>query len=158
MSWFTFHNLKLVLGMGLTFYSCVEKRLKDVKSVEANYQGTFLHFPPPPILNRVESELKHSPPVKTIKKEKDSFHCFIDCSKGLICFITAIILENMFGNIKSALFTCGGTGVEELYWWVCRCSISASLTYLFIYLFNYLSICLFIYLFIYLLDLKLEQS
>ena len=143
MSWFKFHNLKLVLSMGLTFCSCVEKRLKlNVKSVEANYQGTFLHFPPPPILNRIESELEHSLPVKTIKKEKDSFHCFIDCSKESICFITAIILENMFGNIKLALFTCGGTGVEELYCWVCRCSISASLTYLFIYLIIYL----FIYL------------
>ena len=153
MSWFTFHNLKLVLGMGLTFYSCVEKRLKDVKSVEANYQGTFLHFPPPPVLNRVESELKHSPPVKTIKKEKDSFHCFIDCSKELICFITAIILENMFGNIKSALFYLWGNrggGIVLLSLQM----LNISLLNIFIYLFNCLSICLFIYL----LDLKLEQS
>ena len=151
MSWFKFHNLKLVLGMGLTFYSCVEKRLKlNVKSVEANYQGTFLHFPPPPVLNRVESELKHSPPVKTIKKEKDSFHCFIDCSKELICFITAIILENMFGNIKSALFYLWGNrggGIVLLSLQM----LNISLLNIFIYLFNCLSICLFIYLFIYLI-------
>ena len=147
MSWFTFHNLKLVLGMGLTFYSCVEKRLKlNVKSVEANYQETFLHFPPPPVLNRVESELKHSSPVKTIKKEKDSFHCFIDCSKELICFITAIILENMFGNIKSALFYLWGNrggGIVLL----SLQTLNISLLNIFIYLFNCLSICLFIYLF-----------
>ena len=151
MSWFKFHNLKLELGMGLTFYSCVEKRLKlNVKSVEANYQGTFLHFPPPPVLNRVESELKHSPPVKTIKKEKDSFHCFIDCSKELICFITAIILENMFGNIKSALFYLWGNrggGIVLLSLQM----LNISLLNIFIYLFNCLSICLFIYLFIYLI-------
>ena len=150
MSWFKFHNLKLVLGMGLTFYSCVEKRLKlNVKSVEANYQGTFLHFPPPPVLNRVESELKHSPPVKTIKKEKDSFHCFIDCSKGLICFITAIILENMFGNIKSALFYLWGNrggGIVLLSLQM----LNISLFNIFIYLFIYLIVYLFAYLFIYL--------
>ena len=155
MSWFKFHNLKLVLGMGLTFYSCVEKRLKlNVKSVEANYQGTFLHFPPPPVLNRVESELKHSPPVKTIKKEKDSFHCFIDCSKELICFITAIILENMFGNIKSALFYLWGNrggGIVLLSLQMLNISLLNIFIYLFIYLFNCLSICLFIYLFIYLI-------
>ena len=29
------------------------------------------------------------------------------------CIVTVIILENMFGNIKSAVFTYGGIGEEE---------------------------------------------
>ena len=34
---FKFNNLRLVLGMVLTFYSCMEKRLKlKVESVEGN--------------------------------------------------------------------------------------------------------------------------
>ena len=114
-SWFKFNNLRVVLVMTLKFYSCVEKRLKlKVKSVEGNQQRTFLHFSPPPILNRVESELKDSRPVKTIKKEKYRFHCFIACSVEVTCFITTIILENMFGNVKSAVFTYGGIGEREL--------------------------------------------
>ena len=36
-SWFKFNNLRLVLGITLKFYSCVEKRVKlKVKSVEGN--------------------------------------------------------------------------------------------------------------------------
>ena len=70
--------------------------------------------PPPPILNRVENQLKDSRPVKTIKKEKYRFHCFIACGVEATCFITTIILENMFGNIKSAVFTYGGIGEREL--------------------------------------------
>ena len=61
--------------------------------------------PPPPILNRVESELTDSRPVKTIKKKKYKFHCFIDRSVEVNCIVTVIVLENMFGNIKSAVFT-----------------------------------------------------
>ena len=115
-SWFKFNNLRLVPGMALNFYSCVEKRLKvKVKSVEGNYQRTFLHFPPPPILNKVESDLIDFRPVKTIKKKKCKFHCLINCSVKVTYFITIIILENMFGNIKSAVFTYGEIEERELY-------------------------------------------
>ena len=66
--------------MALKFYGCMEKRLKlKVKSVKGSQQATILHFPNPPILNRVESKLKDSRPVKTVKNKKYMFHCFIDC-------------------------------------------------------------------------------
>ena len=58
-----------------------------------------------PILNRAENELTDSRFVKTIKMEKYRFHCFIDCNVEVTCIVTVIILENMFGNIKSAVFT-----------------------------------------------------
>ena len=63
-----------------------------------------MHFSPLPILNRVESELKDSRAVKIIKKEKYRFYCFIACSVEVTCFITTIVLGNMFGNIKSPVF------------------------------------------------------
>ena len=47
----------------------------------------------------------HTRPVKTIKKEIYMIHCFIACSVEVICIVTVIILENMFWNIKSAVFT-----------------------------------------------------
>ena len=31
----------------------------------------------------------------------------------VVCIVTVIILENAFGNIKSAVFTNGGIGEEE---------------------------------------------
>ena len=62
-----------------------------------------MHFPPSPILNRVESELTNSRPVKTIKKEKYRFYCFIACNVEVTCIVTVIILGNMFGNIKLAI-------------------------------------------------------
>ena len=77
-------------------------------------QGTFFSLPPPLILNRFESELKDSRPVKTIKKGKYRFHSFIDCSVEVTCIVTVIILENMFWNTKSVVFTYGGIGEGEL--------------------------------------------
>ena len=65
---------------------------------------------PPLTLSRVESELKDSRPMKTIKKEKYRFHYFIDCCVEVTCIVTAIIQENMFWNIKSVVFTYGGIG------------------------------------------------
>ena len=75
--------------------------------------GKLFALPPSPILNRVESELKDSRPVKTIKKEKYRFHYFIACSVEVTCIVTAIKLENMFWNIKSAAFTYRGIGEGE---------------------------------------------
>ena len=70
--------------------------------------GNLFALPPPPILNRVKNELADSRPVKTIKKEKYRFHYFIACSVEVTCIVTVIILENIFWNIKSAVFTYGG--------------------------------------------------
>ena len=125
-SWLKFNNLRLVLSMALKFYRYVGKKLKfKVKSVERNQQGIFLHFSPPPILNRVERELRDSRSMKTIKKEKYRFHCFITCNMEVTCFFTAIIQENMFRNTKSAVFAYGGNkrGIVLLSLHVCRCSI-----------------------------------
>ena len=90
---------------------------------------------PSPILNRVESELKDSRPVKTIKKEKYRFHYFIACSVEVTCIVTAIMLENMFWNIKSAVSTYGGIGDGELCCWACMFA-NADLHKIFIYLFT----------------------
>ena len=92
---------------------------------------------PSPILNRVQNELTHSSPVKTIKKEKYIIHCFIACSAEVTCIVTIIILENMFWNIKSAFFSLWGNrgrGNLLLSLHVCKCSISATGRYVFIYL------------------------
>ena len=75
--------------------------------------GKLFALPPSPILNSVESKLKDSRPVKTIKKEKYRFHYFIACSVEVTCIVTAIMLENMFWNIKSAAFTYRGIGDGE---------------------------------------------
>ena len=69
--------------------------------------------PPAPFLNRVESELKETRSMKTIKNGKYRFHYFIACSVKVSCIVTAIMLENMFWNIKSAVFTYGGIGEGE---------------------------------------------
>ena len=90
-----------------------------------------------PILNKIESELKDSRPVKTIKKERTRFYCFISCSVEVTLIITTLILENMFGVIINLR---GNSGTAIMH--VCRCSISAVVRYLFIHL----------------LYLKLEQS
>ena len=79
--------------------------------------GNLFALPPPPILNRVKNELADSRPVKTIKKEKYRFHYFIACSVKVTCIVTLIILENMFWNIKSAVFTYGEIG--EFCCWAC---------------------------------------
>ena len=75
--------------------------------------GNLFALPPPPILNRVKNELADSRPVKTIKKEKYRFHYFIACSVEVTCIATVIIQENMFWNIKSAVFTDRGIGEGE---------------------------------------------
>ena len=72
--------------------------------------GNLFALPPPSILNRVKNELRDSHPVETIKKEKYRFHYFIACSVKVTCIVTLIILENMFWNIKSAVFTYGEIG------------------------------------------------
>ena len=82
--------------MVLKFYNCVEKWLRlTAKSVEGNFSA----LPPSPVLNRAESELKDSCPVKTIKKEKYRFHYFLACNLEVVCIFTAIMLENMFWDI-----------------------------------------------------------
>ena len=81
--------------------------------------GNPFALPPPPILNRNESGFKDSRPEKTIKEEKYMFHCVIACNVEVSCFTIAIILENMFGNIKSATFPYGVIGERELYCWAC---------------------------------------
>ena len=78
-------------------------------------------------------------PLKIIKKEKYRFHCFIAFSLEvtIVSIVTVIILGNMFGNIKSSVFTYEGIEEKEivlLSLQVCRCSISASVKYLFLYL------------------------
>ena len=69
------------LGLILEFYSCVEKCLKS-KSQKCweKLAGNLFALPSCPILNRVESELKGSSPVKTVKKEKYRLHYFLACS------------------------------------------------------------------------------
>ena len=97
--------------------------------------GKLFALPPSPILNRVESKLKDSRPVKTIKKEKYRFHYFIACSVEVTCIVTAIMLENMFWNIKSAVSTYGGIGDGEFCCWACMYA-NADLHKIFIYLFT----------------------
>ena len=98
-SWFKFNNLKLVLCMTLKLYSCVEKGLKPrVRTCCRKLPAS--HFPPPPILNRVESELTGALPVKTIKKKKNRFHCFIDCSVEVTNIVTVIIPKMCLGTLN----------------------------------------------------------
>ena len=69
--------------------------------------GRNLFALPPPILNRAEIELADCRPVKTIKKVKYRFDYFIACSVEVTFIFIVIILEKMFWNIKSAVFTYG---------------------------------------------------
>ena len=81
--------------------------------------GNLFALPPPPILNRVKNELADSRPVKTIKKEKYRFHYFIACSVEVTCIVTIIILERLFWNIRSAVFSYKGIEEEEFGCWAC---------------------------------------
>ena len=63
--------------------------------------GELFALSPPPVLNGVKNELTDSRPVKSIKQERDRFHCFIASSVEVTCIATVIMLENMFGNLKS---------------------------------------------------------
>ena len=131
MSWFKLNNLWSVLGMVLKFYSCVEKWLRlRAKSVEENFSA----LPPPPILNRDESELKDSCPVKTIKKEKYRFHYFLVWKLSVFHRYHAgkYVLEHLISCFS--LRGNRGRGILLLSLHVCKCSISASVRYLFIYL------------------------
>ena len=91
-------------------------------------------LPPPPILNRVKNELADSRPVKSIKKKKYRLNYFIACREEVTNIVTIIILENMFGNIKSAVFTNGGKGnsAVEL---ACFQMLNINLHKIYIYLF-----------------------
>ena len=91
-------------------------------------------LPPPPILNRVKNELADSRPVKSIKKKKYRLNYFIACWEEVTNIVTIIILENMFGNIKSAVFTNGGKGnsAVEL---ACFQMLNINLHKIYIYLF-----------------------
>ena len=105
-SWFKFINFKLVLVMTLKINSSVGKGLKPkVRKCCRKLAGSRFALSSTPILNRVESEL-----TDLVLKEKYRFHCFNDCSVKVTCIVTAIILENMFGNIKSAVFIYRGIG------------------------------------------------
>ena len=97
--------------------------------------GNRFALPLSPILNRFKNYLVDSCPMKTIKKEKYRFHYFIACSVEVTCIVTVIILENMFWNIKSAVFTYGGKGnsAVEL---ACLQELNINLRKIFIYLFT----------------------
>ena len=80
-SWFNFNNLRLILCKALKVYSSMGRRLKlKLRKCWGKLVGGLFALSPPPILNRVRNELADSRPVKTIKKEKDRFHCFTVCS------------------------------------------------------------------------------
>ena len=97
--------------------------------------GNRFALPLSTILNRVKNYFADSCPMKTIKKEKYRFHYFIACSVEVTCIVTVIILENMFWNIKSAVFTYGGKGnsAVEL---ACLQELNINLRKIFIYLFT----------------------
>ena len=95
--------------MILKICSFVRKGLKLKVLQETSKQLSL----PPLILNRAKGKSTDSRSVKTIKIEKQRFHWFIDCSVEVTCIVTVIILENMFGNIKSAVFTYEGIGERE---------------------------------------------
>ena len=81
--------------------------------MKTNWEPFCSFLPPPPILNRIQNELKHSHPMKTIKKQEYVIHCFIACSVEVTCIVTVIILVNTFWNIKSDFFTNGEIGEGE---------------------------------------------
>ena len=113
-SWSKVYNLGLALGMVLKFYSSVAKRFKlKAKVLRETSRGPFCTSPPPPILNRVKNELTHFLPVKTIKKEKYKFHCFIARIVKVTCIVTVIVLESMFENIEISCFYLRGNKVGE---------------------------------------------
>ena len=73
--------------------------------------------------------------MKTIKKEKYRFHYFIACCEEVTSIVTIIILENMFWNIKSSVFTYGGirNSAVEL---ACLQMLNITLRKILIYLFS----------------------
>ena len=126
-------------------WNCVEKGLKlKFRKCCGKLAVTFLHFSPPPILNRVESELTDSRPVKTITKKKYRLQFFIDCSVEVTCIVTVIILENMFANINLAVFNYRRIGEGQMFCWGCM-FVDAQYqppwdVYLFIYLLYFTSL------------------
>ena len=117
--WFNVNNLGLALGMALTFYSSVAKRLKlKVKKCWGKLEE-WLFALSPLIPSLIALKIIWQIPV----------HYLIACSVELTCIVTIIILENTFGNIKINCFYLRGNRVGEialLSLHVCRCSTSAS--------------------------------
>ena len=72
-----------------------------------------------------------------MKKEKYRFPYFIACSVEVAYIVTDIMLENMFWNIKSAVFTYGGIGEgNSAVEFACLQMLNISLRKVFIYLFS----------------------
>ena len=66
------------------------------------------------------------------------------CSVEVTCIVTVIILENMFWNIKSVVFTYGGIGEGEFCCWACMFADAQYLSPLEMYfLFNFFLIWVF---------------
>ena len=133
-SWFKFNDWRLVLGMAMIFYRSVAKGFKlKVRSQKVLRETSRrpLYIPPPPILYRFKNELTDSRLVKTIKKEKYRFHCFIACSVEEPSIVNVIILKICSGTLQSAVFTYGEIGKGKLCCWdsVCKCWTSASVRY-----------------------------
>ena len=91
-------------------------------------------LPPPPILNRVKNELADCRPVKSIKKKKYRLNYFVACREEVTYIVTIIILENLFWNIKSAVFTNGGK-VNSAVELACFQMLNISFRKIYIYLF-----------------------
>ena len=85
-------------------------------------------------MDRAKNKLAVSRPVQTIKKEKYRFHYFIAFSKEVTCIVTIIMLENMFWNINSAVFTYEGIENSAVKF-ACLQMLNISLRKIFIYLF-----------------------
>ena len=103
------------------------------KMCKGKLAGNLFALPPPPILNRFKNKLADSSPAKTIKQEKHGSHYFITCREEVTCIVTIIILENMFWNIKSAVFTYGGIGNSDVEL-ACLQTLNITLRKIFIYL------------------------
>ena len=133
-TWFKLFNLRSLLGMALTFYSYMEEtREKLAGNYWEKLAGNLFALPPPDILNRVKNKLIDSRLMKIIKKEKYRSHYFIACSEEVTYIITIIILENMFWNINQLFLPTGEKEILLLSLHVCKCSILASVRYLFTY-------------------------
>ena len=103
---------------------------KSQKVLRGTSRRSFC-IPPPPILYRFKNELTDYRLVKTIKKEKYRFHCFIACSVEVTSIVNVIILKICSGTLKSAVFTYGEIEKVKLCCWdsVFKCRTSASIRY-----------------------------
>ena len=124
--------------MALKFDSCVEKKLKlNVKSVEEIQQGTFLHFSPPPILYRVERELKDYCPMKTLKRRNLGFIASLPAVRKSPVLSPPLYLKICLGTLNQLFLSMGEQGrgncAVEL---ACLQMFNISLLKIFIYLFT----------------------